>query len=56
MDDYPKFERRENENVTMLTRELDEFGEWQITRTYLSEATSKRALEELEIAVNKRNT
>ncbi len=51
MDYFPMIEKRENEGVSMLTREFDEFGELITVRTHLSITTAKRLLSELNLAI-----
>lgn len=54
--EYPKFERRENEGVTLLTKQLDEFGEWQTIRSHLSEKTAARLKQEIDSAIKLKST
>jgi len=54
--EFPKFERRKNEGVTLLTQQLDDFGEWQVTRAHLSEKTASRLMIELEVAIDNKET
>jgi hypothetical protein len=56
MDEYPKFERRKGEGVTMLVRSYNEFGEELFNRHHYSEATAERILAELNEAIKKKDT